>query len=48
MVRAIAKAESKYILERAQVTGQAIRSEDGVMNAVALIESYAIQFNESA
>jgi len=48
MVRAVAEAESKYILERAQVTGQVIRSEDGVMNAVALIESYAIQFNESA
>jgi sterol 3beta-glucosyltransferase len=48
MVSAMAEAESKDILERAQVTGQAIRSEDGVMNAVMLIESYAIQFNESA
>jgi len=48
MVNAIAKAESKNILERAQVTGQEIRSEDGVMNAVKLIESYADVFNESA
>ena len=48
MVSAIAEAESKDILERAQVIGQAIRSEDGVMNAVKLIESYVLMFNESA
>ena len=48
MVRSIAKAESKIILERAQLIGQRIRSEDGVMNAVKLIESYAMVFNESA
>lgn len=48
MVSAIAEAESKFILERAQFTGQEIRGEDGVMNAVRLIESYAIRFNESA
>ena len=44
MVRAMTEAESKDILERTQVTGQAIRGEDGVMNAVMLIESYAMLF----
>ncbi len=48
MVRAMAEAESKAILERAQATGQRIRSEEGVTNAVKLIESYADAFNESA
>jgi len=48
MVSAMAEAESKIILERAQVTGQGIRSEDGVMNAVTLIESYAMIVNKSA
>ncbi len=48
MVSAIAEAKSKVILERAQVTGQVIRGEDGVMNAVDLIESYAMKFHESA
>ncbi len=48
MVSAIAEAESKVILERAQVTGQRIRSEDGVTNAVKLIESHAMAFHESA
>lgn len=47
MAIAIAKAESKNILKRAQLTGQAIRSEDGVINAVKLIESYAVKFRES-
>ena len=41
MVSAIAEAESKVILERVQVIGQDIRGEDGVMNAIKLIESYA-------
>lgn len=48
MVSAMAEAESKDTLERAQVIGQEIRSEDGVMSAVKLIESYAVRFNESA
>jgi sterol 3beta-glucosyltransferase len=47
MVSAMAEAESKIILERAQLMGQMIRSEDGVGNAVAWIESYVGQFNES-
>jgi sterol 3beta-glucosyltransferase len=47
MVSAIAEAETKVILKRAQVTGQDIRGEDGVMNAVKLIESYVMKFNES-
>lgn len=48
MVSAMVEAESKFILERAQITGQIIRSEDGVMNAVVLIELYAVAFNKSA
>jgi sterol 3beta-glucosyltransferase len=47
MVSVIAKAESKDILERAQVTGQAIRGEDGVMNAIQLIESYVNEYSET-
>lgn len=47
LVSVMAEAESKNILERAQLTGQMIRSEDGVGNAVAWIESYVRQFNES-
>ena len=47
MVSAMAEAESKNILERAQATGQRIRGEDGVMDAVKWIESYAMRFNES-
>ena len=47
MVSAIVEAESKTILERAQSIGQKIRSEDGIMRAVELIESYATKFNES-
>jgi len=43
MVSAIAEAESKDILGRTQVIGREVRSEDGVMNAVMLIESYAIR-----
>ncbi len=47
LVSAIVEAESKNILERTQLTGQMIRSEDGVANAVAWIESYVRQFNEA-
>ena len=48
MLSAIAEAESKGVLEHAQVIGQDIRSEDGVMNAVNFIELYAMKFHESA
>lgn len=44
MVSAMAEAESKNILERAQVIGHEIRSEDGVDAAVRLIESYVVEF----
>jgi hypothetical protein len=44
MVSAIAEAESNVVLERAQATGQRIRGEDGVGNAVKLIESYVVEF----
>ncbi|MBL8102811.1 MAG: glycosyltransferase family 1 protein [Anaerolineales bacterium] len=44
LVRAIAEAESDAVLKRARFIGQNIRSEDGVGNAIALIESYASAF----
>ncbi|MBI5961981.1 MAG: glycosyltransferase family 1 protein [Chloroflexi bacterium] len=44
LVRAIAEAESNVIRERAQVIGQRIRSENGVEDAVNLIEAYSYQF----
>lgn len=47
MVGAIAEAESNALLERAQATGQSIRGEDGVGNAVGLIESYVVEFGRS-
>lgn len=47
MVGAMVVAESKGILERAQVIGQGIRGEEGVMNAVKLIETYADEFSKS-
>jgi sterol 3beta-glucosyltransferase len=47
MVSAMAEAESKDFLEHAQIIGQEIRSDDGVMSAVKLIESYADAFTES-
>lgn len=47
MVSAIVEAESNVILERAQITGQEIRGEDGVMNAVKLIEMYVNKVHES-
>jgi sterol 3beta-glucosyltransferase len=48
MVNAIAEAESKVILECAQVIGQVVRGEDGVINAVNLIELCAMEFHGSA
>lgn len=47
MVSAIVEAESKAVLEHAQMMGQEIRSEEGVANAVRLIESYVAAFSES-
>ena len=44
LVQAIARAESSAVCERAQVVGQRIRSEEGVSNAVRLIELYARSF----
>jgi len=41
---AIAEAETKSIRERAQLIGQRIRSEDGVKDAVQLIETYTSEF----
>lgn len=48
MVGAIAEAESKAVCVRAQTTGQVIRGEDGVGNAVRLLETYAGGFQGSA
>ena len=47
MVRAMTEAESKAILERAQVTGQRIRGEDGVGEAARLVEAYAAAYQNS-
>lgn len=44
MASAMAEAETNLILERAQVTGQRIRSEEGVDTAIKLIESYVVEF----
>lgn len=44
LTRAIIEAESDIIRKQAQVIGQNIRSEDGVENAICLIESYANEF----
>ena len=44
LMRAIAEAESDAVCERAQGIGQRIRSEDGVKNAVELIEIYSQKF----
>lgn len=47
MIRAMTEAESKAILERAQVTGQRIRGEDGVGEAARLVEAYAAAYQNS-
>jgi sterol 3beta-glucosyltransferase len=44
LVRAIVQAETKPARERAQLIGQGIRSEDGVKNAIELIETYTSEF----
>jgi sterol 3beta-glucosyltransferase len=41
LMQAIAEAESHAIRERAQLIGQKIRGEEGVANAVRMIESHA-------
>ncbi len=46
MVRAMAEVESKAILEQAQATGQRIRGENGVGEAVRLVESYAAEYSK--
>lgn len=48
VAHAIIEAESKHVLERAQIVGRMIRSEDGVASAVKLIEACALRFYESA
>jgi sterol 3beta-glucosyltransferase len=47
MVNAMSGVESKVTLEHAQSTSQIVRGEDGIGNAIALIESYADEFNKS-
>lgn len=44
LTQVIVEAESTAIRERAQMIGQKIRGEEGVKNAVMLIESYAATF----
>ena len=48
MVSAMVEAGSKAHLERAQATGQRIRDEDGVGEAVRLVESHAAEGLKSA
>ena len=44
MIHAIVEAEKNVIRERAQAVGQEIRREDGVGNAIKLIEAYVLDF----
>ena len=44
---AIADAESNVIRDRAQTIGQNIRGEDGIKNAIKLIELYAAEIHSS-
>jgi sterol 3beta-glucosyltransferase len=44
LVQAVVEAESNIVRERAQVIGQRIRSEDGVKDAVELIEEHFLDF----
>ena len=48
LVRAIAEAESNAIRNRAQAIGQNMRGENGVADAVKLIEMYAAEFQSNA
>jgi len=48
LIRAIVEAEKNVIREHAQAVGQEIRSEDGVGNAIKLIEAYALEFKANA
>ena len=48
LASAIAEAESNSIRKRAQAIGQIIRSEDGVKEAVKLIEAYSLCFEIEA
>jgi sterol 3beta-glucosyltransferase len=45
LTKAIAEAESDSLRERAQLIGQKIRTEDGVDEAVRLIEKYSNDFH---
>lgn len=47
LVKAIAEAESNAFRERAQVIGQRIRGENGVADAVQLIEAYVLEFQSN-
>ncbi len=46
LVESIVEAESEVVRKQSQVVGQEIRSEDGIMNAVKLIESYVNEFEK--
>lgn len=47
LTRAIARAEQEALRERAQAIGQEIRCEEGINNAVKLIEKYSNDFQRS-
>ncbi|NJN79435.1 MAG: hypothetical protein HC797_02645 [Anaerolineales bacterium] len=44
LAQAIVEAESNVIRQQAQAIGQVIRGEDGVGEAIRLIESYVFEF----
>lgn len=48
LILAIVEAEEDIICKRAQAIGQRIRSEDGVKDAVELIEAYCLDFKANA
>jgi sterol 3beta-glucosyltransferase len=48
LMKAIVEAESDVVCKQSQVTGQAIRSERGVDEAVNLIESYVLEYQNWA
>ena len=47
LTQAIVEADSNIIRKRAQFFGQGIRNEDGINNAIMLIESHVFEFKQN-
>ena len=47
LTQAIVEADSSIIRKRAQFFGQGIRNEDGINNAIMLIESHVFEFEKN-